>query len=48
MTREHLETPNRKAGTVAEWKTMLKDSAALLAHPGPHYRNLVEQAHSLH
>jgi len=48
MTREDFDRPNGKAGTVAEWQTMLKNSAALLAHPGRQHRALIKQAHSLH
>ncbi|WP_236260809.1 hypothetical protein [Pseudomonas fluorescens] len=34
--------------TIPTWLSFLQDEAALLRHPGAHYKVLVEEAHALH
>lgn len=32
----------------SSWLELLRDEAALLRHPGAHYKKLIEMAHALH
>lgn len=34
--------------SIAQWRIMLRDEAALLAMPGAHHKALLRQAHALH
>lgn len=37
-----------QTGATAFWYQLLRDEAALLRHPGAHYKKLVDGAHALH
>lgn len=48
MNAEHVETPDGKAGAIAQWQLLLKDRDALLEKPGAYHKTLLQQAHALH
>ncbi|WP_296187981.1 hypothetical protein [Pseudomonas sp. UBA1879] len=38
---------DEKAAAIEAWKVLLNDSVTLLANPGRHHKNLVQQANAL-
>lgn len=48
MNEEHSERSVDQAIAVALWYALLRDEAALLAHPGSHHKALLTQAYALH
>lgn len=48
MNEGHSERSVDQATAVALWHTLLRDEAALLAHPGAHHKALLTHAYALH
>ncbi|WP_201195238.1 hypothetical protein [Pseudomonas fluorescens] len=48
MSEEQSERSVDQATAVALWHALLRDEAALLAHPGSHHKALLSQAYALH
>lgn len=48
MSEGHSERSVGQANAIALWHALLRDEAALLAHPGSHHKALLTQAYALH
>lgn len=48
MNRGSVEVVGAKSSAIAQWQSLLRDDAALLAMPGAHHKALLTQAHALY